>query len=116
MKTQIIYNPKCSKSRKALGLLKEYTEDIEIIEYLKGALDAGDLERILKKLDCEPLDIIRTKEKEFKEKGYSAADIRPEKEWIQIMLDSPRLIERPIVIHGEKAIMGRPPELVHTLF
>ena len=110
----IFHNPRCSKSREALNLLKEQGAVIEIKEYLKIPPTHDELKTLLAKLNCKATEIIRTKEDlfiaKYKNKNFS------EEEWIQILSENPILIERPIIIKGNRAIIGRPPELVKQLF
>lgn len=112
-KIQILYNPRCSKCREALSLLEGESCEIEIVEYLKDSLTKKELKMILSKLGLKAFDIVRQKEelfiKKFQKKKFT------NEEWIQILLENPILIERPIVIDGYKAIIGRPPELVIDL-
>lgn len=107
---KIYHNPRCRKSREALELVKDKVEEIEIIEYLIEPPTVEELNQIIEQLGISPLDLIRKNEAIFKEKfkGQSFSDA----EWIQIMVDHPKLIERPIVINGKKARVGRPPEKV----
>ena len=109
----ILYNPRCSKCREALGHLEEGHCEIEIVEYLKKPLTKKQLKEILAKLGVRAIDIVRQKEELFVKK-FSGKKFTNE-EWIQILLENPILIERPIVIDGYKAIIGRPPELVIDL-
>ena len=111
-KTKIYHNPKCGKSRKTLALLQEKGVVSDIIEYLKTPPTEKELDEIFKKLGREPLEVMRTKETTFKELGLKTSDSRSRKEWITLMVYNPILIERPIVIHGAKAALGRPPEKV----
>lgn len=112
-KVQILYNPRCSKCREALSFLEGESCEIEIIEYLKDIPTKKELKAILAKLGLKAVDIVRKKEdlflKKFQNKKFT------NEEWIQILLENPILIERPIVIDGYKAIVGRPPELVIDL-
>ena len=112
-KIQILYNPRCSKCREALSFLEAENCEIEVKEYLKKTLTKKELKDILTKLGLKAFDIVRQKEtlfiKNFKGKKFT------NDEWIQILLENPTLIERPIVIDGYKAIIGRPPELVIDL-
>lgn len=112
-KVSIYHNPRCGKSREALKLLQENGCEIEVIEYLKEIPSKKDLKMLLDKLGIKAVDLIRKKEeiflKKFKNKEFT------NEEWIQIMVENPILIERPIVIDGYKAVVGRPPELVIDL-
>ena len=106
----IYHNPRCSKSRQTLALLKEKGVKPEVIEYLKEPPDAKMLGEILDKLGLEPKDLMRKKEAEFKSLGLAGESDRGK--LIKAMVDNPILIERPIVIKGKKARLGRPPEQV----
>lgn len=112
-KVTIYHNARCSKSREALGLLENSDCEIEIVNYLKEVPSKKQLKDLLVKLGLKPLDIVRKKEplylKAFKDKTFT------DNEWLQILVENPVLIERPIVIDGYKAIIGRPPELVIDL-
>lgn len=105
--TQIYHNPRCSKSRQTLEILKEEGEDLEIIEYLKTPITSNTLKHILSLLGMEPMDLVRTNEtiwKElFKGKKFTSDEL------VTIMVENPKLIERPIVIKNGKARIGRPP-------
>jgi arsenate reductase len=112
-KVQILHNTRCGKSRNALQLLQSEGCEIEIIEYLKNIPTKKDLQTILDKLGLKPLDIIRKKESVFIEKFKNKTFT--DSEWIQILIENPILIERPIVIDGYKAVIARPPELALEL-
>ena len=107
---KIYHNPRCSTSRKALKIITDAGIEPEIILYLKNALSPNELEALLQKLEMAPIDLIRKKEALFKTefKGTERTDA----EWIQIMIEHPRLMERPIVEHEGKAVVGRPLENV----
>lgn len=107
---KIFHNPRCSKSRQALSILTDNNVDIKIIEYLKDSPTKDELKSILYKLNKKPLDIIRKGEAIYKDlfKGKEFTN----EEWIDIMVQNPKLIERPIVFDENNAIIGRPPELV----
>lgn len=109
MKTIIYHNPRCSKSREALQLLQENNQDVEVKEYLKDIPTASTLKKIIKQLGIKPLQLIRQKEEVFK--PYKTAKLTDE-QYIALMVENPVLIERPIVIKGNKAIIGRPPQLI----
>lgn len=105
---KIYHNNRCGKSRKALQELEGSGQDFEIVEYLKTAPDAVELAHILKLLGKKPLELIRQKEKIFQEqfKGRQLSDA----EWIRVMTENPILIERPIVVAGDKAWVVRDEE------
>lgn len=112
MSVSMYHNPKCSKCRATLILLQEKGIEPELILYLETAPSAAALEEVLKKLDKGPKDIIRFNEEVAKELGISPADERPNPEWLKIISGNPKLLERPIVINGDRAAIGRPPERV----
>ena len=114
MTIKIYHNPRCSKSRQTLQLLNEHETDPQIVEYLKTPPSRDELEDILNMLGLEPRELMRKKEKEYKEAGLNNPDLGRDA-LIQGMLDHPKLMERPIVIKDGKAIIGRPPELVLDL-
>lgn len=105
---ELIHNPRCSKSRQALALLQEKGIEPEIRLYLKDELTKDELKSILKKLNVEASSIIRKGEKDFKE-NFKGKELS-EEEWIDAMIKYPKLIERPILINGDNAKVGRPPE------
>ena len=113
MKTTIYHNPRCSKSREALNLLIEHKEDIEIINYLKEDLSEKELTDVINKLGIKPELLVRKSELLFKEKfaGKNFTD----KQWIDILIKNPSLIERPIIVKGKKAIIGRPPQNIFEI-
>jgi len=104
----IYHNPRCSKSRATLELLREHGHEPRIINYLETPPDAEELESILENLELEPRDLMRTHEKEYQVAGADNPELS-RKELIRILHDYPRLIERPIVIARGKAVIGRPP-------
>ena len=111
---KIYHNPKCSKSRETLSLIKKNTSKFEIIEYLKTPLTANEIILILDKLKLKPIDIIRKNEEIWK-RDYNKTNIS-DKQLINTIVKNPKLLERPIVTNETKAIIGRPPENVLTLF
>jgi|SRR5699024_7088667 len=108
--TTLYHNPRCSKSRETLQLLEEKGEKIEIIKYLETPPSKEKLKRIISLLNIKPINLVRTKEKEwkenFKDKNLSDDEI------IDAMISFPRLIERPIAIKDDRAAVGRPPQNV----
>lgn len=108
--TTIWHNPKCSKSREALALLEEKGEPIEVVKYLESAPSRNEIEALLKKLGVSARELMRMKEEIYKE--LDLAKVTDEEKLIDAMAEHPKLIERPILIEGDKAIIGRPVEKV----
>jgi arsenate reductase len=110
---KIYHNPKCSKSRSGLKYLLDKGITPEIVEYMKNPPAFEELKKIMKMLGIKPLDVIRKKEdlfvKEYKNKSLT------DDEWLKIMADNPRLIERPVVINGNKAVIARPAEKIDEI-
>ena len=111
---KIYHNPKCSKSRQTLALVEQNTSEFEVIKYLEDSLKFDDIELLLVKLNAKPIDIVRTKEYIWKE-NFKGKEMNDD-EIINVLVENPRLMERPIVTTKEKAIIGRPPENVLELF
>lgn len=109
----IYHNPRCSKSRETLQLIEAAGQDVKVVEYLKTPLSKNDIEVLLGLLNIEPIAMMRTKEAEFKAQNLQGTD---NDTLINAMVDTPKLIERPIVTSGDKAVIGRPPENVLTLW
>ena len=110
----IYHNPRCSKSRAALDLVERHGDELEVIEYLETPPTAKQLESLLAKLGLEPEQLVRKGEDVYK-KEYAGKTLS-RAEWIEAMVRHPILIERPIVVAGDRAVIGRPPENVRTLF
>ena len=111
-KVTIYHNPRCTKSRQTLDLIRRAGIEPEIVRYLEDPPSASRLEALCRAMGKHPLEITRTKETLFKELGLSKSDKRTESEWIQILAKNPKLIERPIVVCGNRVTLGRPPENV----
>lgn len=113
MKTIIYHNPRCSKSREALQLLNDSTEEVEVIEYMKNPPTREELKEIVDMLGISAEDLLRKNEavfiQNYKGKSFTSS------EWIDVMATHPQLIERPIVIRGNKAEIGRPVEKIVEL-
>ena len=107
---QIWHNPRCSKSREAMRLLEESGVETEVVKYLEVEPDEKAIKEVLKKLGIHARELMRTKEDIYKE--LKLADVEDEGELIRAMSRFPKLIERPIVIKGNKAVIGRPPEKI----
>lgn len=108
MPTTIYHNPRCSKSRQTLQLLQEKGIEPEVIEYLKTPPDKATLKNILRQLGLSPRQLMRTREKEYKELGLDDPSLSDE-ELIDAMIAHPKLIERPIVVTDKGVALGRPP-------
>ena len=111
---RIYHNPRCRKSRAGLEYLNSKTQDFEIIDYLKNPLSKSELSEIFDKLDQPPVEMVRKQEQIFKDefKGKNFSD----DEWLEAMAKYPKLIHRPIVVKGDKAIFAQPPEAIDQLF
>ena len=107
----IYHNPRCSKSRQTLALLEEEGVALEVIDYRKAPPSVAELKKVLKKLGLKADDIVRKGEARYAELGLKARDVS-EDELLALMVENPILIERPIVVAGDKAALGRPPESV----
>ena len=107
---KIYHNARCSQSRCGLEILEKSGKDFEVVKYLEDVPTAEGLKDIIKLLGIKPIDLVRKGESiwkdSFKNKDLSDAEI------ITAMVKNPKLIERPIVINGNKAVIGRPPELI----
>ena len=110
---KIYHNRMCSKSRQTLELLQNAGQEVEVVEYLKNTPTAAELKEVLRKLNMKPEQVLRKGEKIYKEQF--AGKTYSDDEWIQIMVENPSLIERPIVVNGDKAAIGRPPENVLSI-
>jgi arsenate reductase len=111
MSVKIYHNPRCSKSRQALQLLRDRAVEPEVVEYLKTPPDAATLSVLLDELGLQPHQLMRTREPEYKASGAANPDLDRD-ELIALMVEYPKLIERPIVVSGRRAVLGRPPERV----
>ncbi len=111
MNVKIYHNPRCSKSRQTLALLEDRGVELEIIDYLKTPPSADELKSIVKKLGVSARDIVRKNEDAYKDNNLGDTS-KSDDDIIAAMVASPKLIERPIVVAGEKAAIGRPPESV----
>ena len=111
MSVVIFHNPRCSKSRQTLQLLHDRGISPQVIEYLKNPPDETRLEQLLTMLALEPRELMRCKEDVYKELGLADESLS-KKQLIKARVENPVLIERPIVVNGDKAAIGRPPENV----
>ncbi len=110
----IYHNPRCSKSRQTLTLLKEADIEPNIVLYLETKPDAKHIRNLLDKLDIGARALLRSGEDAYKENNLADKSL-DDKQLIAAMASHPKLIERPIVVHGDRAVLGRPPENVLSL-
>ena len=109
----IYHNSRCSKSRDGVCFLENTKEPFQVVNYLENNLTKSDLKELLKKINITPIELVRKKEtlwiNTYKDKNLSDEDI------IQAMVDNPKLIERPIVVKGDKAVIARPTEKIDEI-
>ncbi|WJW76069.1 arsenate reductase (glutaredoxin) [Thiohalobacter sp. IOR34] len=110
-KVVIYHNPRCSKSRQTLQLLRERGIEPEVVEYLKTPPSPAELKEILERLGLEPRQLMRRKEAEYRTSGADDESL-DQAQLIRILHEHPKLIERPIVLAAGRAAIGRPPEQV----
>ncbi len=110
---KIYHNSRCRKSREGLAILEESGKEFQIVKYLENTPTETELTEIINLLDISPIQLVRKTEKIWKEnyKGKELSDI----EIIKAMIENPKLIERPIVINNNKAVIGRPPSTILEL-
>jgi arsenate reductase len=106
----IYHNPRCSKSRQTLALLEERDLELSIVPYLESPPSKSELAGIVKMLGITAAEIVRTGEDEYKDSGLTADS--PENDVLDAIVATPKLMQRPIVICGDRARVGRPPESV----
>jgi len=112
MSITIYHNQRCTKSRAAMALLEEKNISADVIYYLENPPTQKALKELLGRLGIPAKDLIRFGESLAKELGISKKDERSEAEWVKILANNPKLIERPIVDNGKKAVIGRPTEKI----
>ena len=112
---KIYHNPRCSKSRQALQLIREQGLEPEIILYLESPPTKAELRDILQKLGKNAGEILRKGEADYKA-HFTSTSLTDEKALIDLLDAYPKVIERPIVVSGAKAVIGRPPEAISVLF
>jgi arsenate reductase len=110
----VFHNPSCSKSRGALQILADEGIESDVVEYLKAPPDRATLERIVDTIPNPPAELVR-KDKRFKELGLDPADYTERDAVVALLLEHPELMERPVVFHGDRAVIARPSELVLDL-
>ncbi|TDQ27791.1 arsenate reductase (glutaredoxin) [Tenacibaculum caenipelagi] len=110
---KIYHNPRCSKSRQGLAIVEDSSKEFEVVKYLDNIPSEKELKEIITLLDISPIQLVRKNEQIWKDnfKGKELSDA----EIIKAMVENPKLIERPIVINGDKAVIGRPPETIKEI-
>lgn len=110
---KIYHNPRCSKSREGLCILNDLKKDVEVINYIENPLTFDEIKKIISLLNIKPIELVRTKEAIWKEE-FKGKDLSDD-EIIQAMTDNPKLIERPIVVNENKAVIARPSEKINEI-
>ena len=110
---KIYHNNRCSKSRAGLKYLEDKGLEPQVVKYMDEAVSASELADVLRKLGMKPMELMRTKEEIFRTE-YKGKDLS-DQEWIEVMVANPKLIERPIIVRGEKAVLARPTEKIDEL-
>jgi arsenate reductase len=110
----VYHNPSCSKSRGALEILADEGVDHDVVEYLRAPPDRAALERIVDTVDVPPAELVR-QDRRFEELGLSASDYTTRDAVIELLLEHPELMQRPVIFRGERAVIARPSEKVLEL-
>lgn len=113
-KIKIYQKPTCSKCRETIGILKDRGADFESINYYETPLSSDELRKLIQKLGISPKDLLRKGEQIYRDLGLSKRELSDDA-LIEIMVENPDLIQRPIVVRGNKAVLGRPPQSVDEL-
>lgn len=111
----LYHNPRCSKSRQALALIEAKGHSPKVIEYLKEPLTIRQLVRLCKQLQCEPMDMVRRNEPEYATSGLADLEEPTHADVCEAIAEYPKLMQRPIVVYGERAVIARPAEEVTAL-
>jgi len=114
-KPTIFHNPQCSKSRGAKDILEGAGVDYELVEYLKAPPTKADLERLVDLLDDPPAALVRTGDPKFEALGLDKGAYGDKASVVGLLVEHPELMERPVVVVGDRAVIGRPPERVNEL-
>lgn len=114
-KLTLYHNPRCSKSREALALLRGKKADVEVIEYLDTPLAKAKIAELLKQLGGDPMQLLRTKDKKFEAAGLDPKKQLTPEQVADVLAKHGELMERPVLTKGSRAVIGRPPERVLEL-
>lgn len=115
MQDRILHNPRCSKSRETLALLRAHGVDLPVVEYLKTPPSVAELGELCTLLGVSPQALLRTKEAQFKALGLALDNGYTDEQWLAVLAEHPVLLERPIVVHRNRAALGHPPQNVLAL-
>ena len=107
----VLHNPKCSTSRAAVETIEGADVDADVVQYLKTPLDEAALRELIGKLEDEPTDLVR-RDSFFKDQGLTDADVATVDQVVAVLVEHPRLMQRPVVVKGDRAIIGRPKDRV----
>lgn len=110
----VYHNPACSKSRGALEILRDHGVDFEVVEYLENPLDESSIRHLLEVIDEAPAELVR-RDRNFKDLGLDAADLADAEYVARLLAENPKLMQRPVVVKGERAVIARPSEKVSQL-
>jgi len=114
-KPTLFHNPQCSKSRSAKEILESSGAEYELVEYLKAPPSRAELERIVELIDDPPAALVRSGDPKFKALGLAKGDYVDGAAVVDLLVEHPELMERPVVVVGDRAVIGRPPERVSEL-
>ena len=107
----LLHNPKCSTSRAALTTIEEVGAQAEVVQYLKEPLDEAALRELIDQLEDEPTELVR-RDSFFKDQGLTDADVATVDQVVAVLVEHPRLMQRPVIVKGDRAIIGRPKDRV----
>lgn len=107
----LLHNPRCSTSRHALEVIEDEGVDADVVQYLKEPLDEAALRELVGKLEDEPTDLVR-RDPYFREQGLTDADVATVDQVVAVLVEHPRLMQRPVIVRGDRAIIGRPKDRV----
>ena len=111
----IYHNPRWSKSRESVKILKETNINYSLVEYIKNGIRRDKLTQICQILDVRPIEIVRRSDTNYKELNISGKNEQDDNYMINIIIQNPKILQRPIIIKGQKGVIGRPPEKINEL-
>ena len=111
----LYHNPRCSKSRQTLAIIRESGVECNVVEYLKHPLNAEQIKSLISRLRSDIRDIVRTNESEYKQSGFNPSSLDDVRAVSRLLEEFPKLMQRPVYDNGDEAVIGRPPESVKNL-